>query len=368
MRKSNFEFIRIIACLLVITLHFGFYHLHYPTKAFFTSVAVPSFFMITGFFLFSKRRDYQKLIKSNYLRISISCLFLILFTFFFKSCIYEGSSISMSLYKLDPIFLLKGIVTSIFITIDFGSLGSLFPHFWYLRVYFCIILSYPLFLYLCTNKKENNLCRRISLITLILYAIFCDLSNIFRLDSSYTRYITLFYSMDSIMYLLLGYELSLVSEKLFNGKKKNILFGLILFFIGIVFTYIYKNIAIVNRKYYYGSRESFINLFKSLGFFILASNIGLVFKNSKTINWISSKTFGIFIIHFTVILIFNNFLKIPISEKAMYRIPVVSQIFLEIFYTLLIFIISLILVVIIEKIYSLFKYWFIDKRKRIKSS
>lgn len=360
-RESNFELIRIIACLMIFSTHLSFFALHYQYKAFLSPVAVPSFFLLIGLFMFNRERDYKKLMKYNYIRIVIPCLLLILFTAFFKDFIYKGRFISHPLSQFDFSFFIKGILSTIIMSFSNKDMQSILPHLWFLRSYFLIILGYPIFRYLCTNQKENNLCRRILLINLIFFSFLNDLENIYRFDTHYTA---LFGIKTEVIYLLLGYEIGLYKNKVFSNQYFNYIISVILIAIGIFLALIYKQYAILNNPFYYGSKDTIINIFKALGFFILIGNIGLFFKKNKIINYIASKTFGIYLIHFSVIHVFTDALALTISEETMYKLPVIQQILLEIFYCIILFVICFLLVILIEKTYILIYRLFQKEKKK----
>lgn len=343
-RETYIEFIRIIACLLVISVHQNFYLFDFKYKVFTSSCGVLFFMLITGYNLYNKPHKYIKLLKKALLKIVLPGLFIVIFSTLFSDFLLGNSTFldcinnfykTMTNSKIEQWYILSG-------------------HLWYLKYYFIIIILYPILKNICCNNKYANICRRTIIILFIILILIKDFYNIGIIETYNIK------NMDQrilYLYLLLGYELSLKEKILFNtnSKLKNIIFGCILFVIGCIGGFLLSKYGSKYDLFYYGVNGTIPILFSSIGLFIILGNIGLLFKNNHFINYIGNKTFGIYFIHNIVIIKLKSLNNFFISSDIVYSSPFYKKILIETFYILIVFIISFILVIIIKKIIIIFK-------------
>lgn len=83
--------------------------------------------------------------------------------------------------------------------------------------------------------------------------------------------------------------------------------------------------------------------------FIFLSNIGLLFKQNAIINYISDKTYGIYLIHYLIIkkISTTNFYKMIEIKVPSFSFK--EQFILELLYTIIVFVLCLIITIVIKK-------------------
>lgn len=356
MRKTYIEFMRIIVCLFVIMIHMNTYQQHYPIKAFITA-GVPIFSLITGYFLFDGKFKYKDLLIKTFIKTILPTLILITFSVLFKEWIIGKSSFfeSLKYFKFhDLLNCYKYVFTLKFY---FGDINFLFEHLWYLQYYCILIILYPLLKSVCTNNKKCNTIRHLIIIIFIIKIILSDLYNMGFLNSFYDLF-----KNNILLFFILGYELKIQEDKLINKKSKNIILGISLIIIGILYRiYLSKN-ANLYDMFYYTKKQNLATIFCSVGFFISFSNILLNFNN-KIINYIGDKTLGIYLIHYIIIIKLKTISGLFISIEKMNSLSWYNQIIFEILYILLVFIISFIIVTILKESYKFIKNLILKKKK-----
>lgn len=340
-RKTYLEVVRIFACLTVIFVHTHFYSNNLSIKLFIGQCGVPLFFIITGYALFSKNHDYKDLLRKSVKKYIIPIFILVTFSVIFGEWILGNETFINCFMSINLSHLIKQYLTVV--TLQFEDYKGLIGILWTFKFYLAIIIFYPILKSLMSpNKnKESDICRRILIIYIFICLIINTLINIFIIK---LNTINLLFP-DMLIYLLIGYEFKLHKEKLINGRR-GIIYGLIITIIGLLSKYYVYSI---NPSLYYSYDQQLPTVIYSMGLFIFLSNIGLLFKQNAIINYISDKTYGIYLIHYLIIkkISTTNFYKMIEIKVPSFSFK--EQFILELLYTIIVFVLCLIITIVIKK-------------------
>lgn len=342
-KNINIEFLRIISSLFVIFIHIAMSYRIGPNNTFrfniifiesFTRVCVPVFLMITGYFLFNKVKDVKKIIKKIIFNIILPMVITQFFIFITEIFIKQNSFSYISI---------KSFIYDI-LTLD---TTSNYFYLWYLPLLLQIYLLYPLLKLICKDNKNCNNLRRYLIVACFITTPLSNFLKFIPKLSIFSQTISNIspFSLWSVMYILIGYELSIYFSKKNTFHFKKIFF---IYFIFSIITYLstrYLEIKTLGTfKGIFFTYYSLPVVISSVAFFY--SIMCLKIKNekiNKIVKYISSNTFYIYLIHLPVILLLKYFnISININSKF--------NIILIILYTILVFIISLIISIIIKKI------------------
>ena len=310
-RETYIEFVRIIACISVIFAHTHFYNNNYTIKLVTGQCGVPLFFMITGYVLFNEKHDYKKLLKKVIFKFIIPIFILTTFSVLFSDWILGEKTFASCITSIKLSEFIKPSLGVILLT--FTDYKYILSHLWFFKDYIPILISYPLLKSICPTKenKESNLCRRIIIVMLLLSIIIHDLN-----DLNITNLETI--AIYSIIYVLIGYEIKLHKDDLINNNIKSFIISIILILIGLILRQtIYKIEPQIYMNFL--NRQNLPTIMYTTGLFILFLNIGLIFKQNNTINYIANKSYAIYLIHYLIIAKFKTtiFPYFKISEKPL---------------------------------------------------
>lgn len=275
-RSSNFELLRIISILMVITSHFNIhgnypislsYNFNWIIKSIFSlgCVANHIFILLTGYFMVISKPNYKKIIN------------LIL---------------DMLFYSISIFFIFFALERSNLKIIDY--IKSVFPIFygnWFCIYYIILYFLIPI-LNLIINSVNKNKLKKIILICFILFSIIPFFTyNAWNLSN---------FSLFILSYLI-GAYLRLYIPKLENKVIfKYLIIDLSILVISVIIFYylgIHFNIIklVINSSYFYINNNSPFVIILSILILLLFKNIDI--KYNKFINWISSSVLGIYLIH-----------------------------------------------------------------------
>lgn len=324
-RNSNFEFLRIIMMLLIV-FHHSIVHGVIPQGpkliftlnriwihdficscfAMFGKMGVVVFVMISGFFLVKSNFSYGKML-SKVLKIIIQVYFYSLLIFLF-TCYFHLIPINVHVI-----------------------LQAVFPFFyntyWFALDYLLLYLVYPYI-----NILINNLTQKQHLILILILMSCFTIVPLFV--SSFVSNSTLEAFILFVMFYIIGSYIRLypIKNTLFDKKM-----GKFIFFITIVVTILLillnvylgqyiGNIFFIDEGFNITGQYSFLTI-------IMAVSLMYWVKNwrphtSKTINFISATTFGVYLIHdnpITETVLWNNWLHMPtlFMEPTLHLILVV---------------------------------------------
>ena len=345
-RKSYIEFIRIIACLSVILLHIHLclFGTSNDIISIYINFGVAVFIMIIGYASYNESKNYKKQLLKMIKIFSLGILTLVISIILYNWIIGEKSLLNCLLSI--PFKEFKILILNI-ITLHIPDYKYITSHLWYINLYCLLLIMYPILKKMCTNKKEENLFRRIVLILFIIKMIINDLIKINIIDS--VDYLPKIFNDDLLIYPIVGYELYIHRNE---NKTKKIVTIIFLITIGLLYKYMLFNIA---SDTYYRENPTMGNLIYSTGIFILLANIGRIFKNNKIINFIGNKTLGIYLIHYMIIEKLKTCSFYHRTYQNMYNLSPMQQFLWELLYAILIFILCLVSVTIIKYVFSKIK-------------
>ena len=272
-RQSNFELLRIICMVLIVAHHFsmhsvlpdnvfGFNKFLFDAFAVGGKIAVNVFIFITGYFMVKSSFKPKKL------------LYLVLQTFFYCCLIYF-------------LFLILGYYT-FDVTEMFDYVLGFYTKYWFMTGYLILYALSPFL-----NKIINNSSQK-SLILLILIAIALQ-NNLINIDlGNLVWFCTMYF---------IGAYIRIYPNKIINSFRFNLILTIILFIAIILFNTLLK-ISLWDLK-------NIVGVLASITLFCLFKNINI--KNNKVINFISSATLGIYLIHDNPIVrpvLWNNWLNV----------------------------------------------------------
>lgn len=313
-RDISVELIRVVACLLVVAVHLSLqvFNQYYSQvdwsrlfeKCFFTD-GVPLFFMITGFFI-ANGRSYKKTWKSVGKRILLPVGIYVLFAQIFYMFITNKQSIMWCLQNSINNLNLQGILRAI-LTGDVVNINSLCAHLWYIFSHIKIVIWMPVLWLICKNEATPNLARRMIMGFGIFSFVIQDIQKFVLIPDTAIKIFTM---VDpTILYVLFGYELFVIKDKIKKNKKLCII-SLVLFVLANVAKYkLEMQYMVINNYYDIVGRSSFLewkytslNIISSICLFMALYSFEIKSERfSKIISWLSDKTFGVYLVHYLLI-------------------------------------------------------------------
>ena len=368
-RNVKIEIIRLIACFAVIWYHIR----ELPFKAngelsetavFFEcicTICVMTFFLITGFFIYNKKGsiidDWIRLLKKTFISIFIPFVVVCIITLIFHDYLISRKSFTECISNIDVKYILENLLLS-FKSFDVTMLPGTAAHLWYIYSYIIIILAYPITRYILTKMPKY-----VSYIILVVLTI-CMIVNDYFLffgDPTYNKIFQIIHK--PIYYSAWGYVLyNDIIKKYIDNKdidnntliiNKNIfVISLIVYIITFVLLFItqVKYDLGTNNGYVYTSWLSLYSLILTSAFILVVYSINIDrFLNDTIINtvyFLSSKSLGIYLIHYLII---TKLISIGFqSIWTMNRPNILYHFAYYIFYSLFIFVLSLLCVLIIN--------------------
>lgn len=326
MRKERFmyyDLIRITACFLVITNHtiwvFDSYN-QIPLSTWMTSntiffickMSVPLFIMLSGALLLGKEESYKDLFISKILKIiGIIIIWSLIYDIYYNKSFLP--------------------ITNIFVKIKSIIKNPISIHFWYLYMLIGLYIMTPFIRKMIKNFSYKDFIIFLSI--WIIYSTLLPFVGIFK-TIEYSSFISIPLFSGYIGYYIMGYYLNNLTL-----NKKNIKIISFTFLIGLIIST--GTTLVLSNATGYTSRAldnvlMFPIMVMSSSFFLLIKEFGC--KINDTLNKekiksiiinISSKTFGIYLIHMMLInivcqtsvydTIFNNNIN-PILSLFIYDI------------------------------------------------
>jgi surface polysaccharide O-acyltransferase-like enzyme len=313
-RNINLDLLRILACVMVITIHCcgtelwntlscssnSWQAMHFYD--FFSRSCVPIFFMISGALFLSKKEIPIKQLYSKY----ILRIFLVYLIFEFLYAIDSANSLNVS-----------KILSAMLISKQ---------HLWYLKSTILVYMSIPILKKISEDKRvlEYSLilffCFNILLPTLNEIGFISD-SFLFQFIKSFNLS---FFSYTC--YFLLGYYLYQVDIAKYKNKYLLIIFILLC----TVFSYFSLRYCLNMEMFLEGVKNTPFYAYFSISTFFEAICLFTIFKNlkikcsaklTKIIEWISSTTFGIYLIHIFVLEKFLSITNFALTTYSVVKMP-----------------------------------------------
>lgn len=351
-RDAKIEFIRVVACFLVILNHI----MIVPTSGdgvFYDATAalvaliwtdVPLFLLISGFLMF-QRLDLEHLWNHYVHKIKNFMVYVLI-----PSCIvvvisgvlapFLTGDLTWAELLAEKNLHLECIKNYIFMQ----QTSSIYSVFWYIWVYAKIIAFFPLLVLLCQDVKDKNIIRRFLMLVSALNIAFVDLQNIAQKTiGNFDNY-----TLDKyFLYILLGYEIYLLSKR--KSEQKLGIYGGILLGLSVV-----ASVAIEHICFYAKGTEYMTTLFNitaSVGMFLLLYAIARP-KRPNFWSFVGRNTLYIYMVHIIVI-----FSCEKIWGKFFWNLfgaggNVLWLILYDAIYGMIIFSISLLLALLLQVIYE----------------
>ena len=384
-RNVKIEIIRIIACMMVIWYHIR----EFPfkdngelneTAVFFEcicTICVVTFFLITGFFIYNKDgniiTNWIGLIKKFFTKTFIPFIITVIFCIIFHEFLITRATFTECIASFSLIEALNTIKES-FLTFSADPLPGTAAHLWYIYSYAIIIFCYPITKYILTKLPKI-----VSYIIIIILTVFMVINDyhLFYGDPSYNKIFEIIHK--PIYYSAVGYVLyNDIIRKYIDGKNsKSLIINVKIFIISFVI-YIISFIGLfktqcaydltINGPYVYTSWLSIFSLLLSSSFILFTYSINFEmiidsinsfvkrlnekvkenFDLRNVVFFISSKTLGIYMIHYLLI---TKLLSLGVQVELTRYMPHFLN---HLLYYMLdggfIFIVSVLIVCIIERI------------------
>lgn len=362
MGKKNYkiEFVRIIGCYIVIATHVFLPYVNDDSIDYsrlfirgFLIDGVPLFLVCTGFYYFNTK-SLKKRVISTFYHVIIPALFVIFLCQILWQYITGG-------YK-------AGTLSSI----DWNELCEAFleqraimrgcPHLWYIFTYISFIIWYPVLALINDNRKVK---RYIIGLSLLAFAI-DDIFRIIPVDVTFKPYII----VDGYLaWILIGSEVKIFCDRIKCWQQVHVM-SLFIYLASNIGRFLMTIVAIKIKKdvNYNGFNTylSIIGVISGIALFIFVYTIEINNEKCiKIINYIGSKSFLIFLIHYPV--------KIKMESLGIYRLHsegrdgLAEELLYNLSYAFIIFFICFITVVVVQAFSCLLhKYSCIFFRKILK--
>ncbi|MBP3200317.1 MAG: acyltransferase [Lachnospiraceae bacterium] len=368
-RNVKIEIIRLIACFAVIWYHIR--ELPFKsngelseTAVFFEcicTICVMTFFLITGFFIYNKKdtiiSDWIKLLKKTFINIFIPFVMICIITLIFHEYLISRESFIYCLKNIDIKNIFDKLLLS-FKTFDVAMLPGTAAHLWYIYSYIIIILVYPISRFILTKLPKQ-----VSYIIILILTI-CMIINDYYLFYGNPTYNIVFKIIHKpIYYTAVGFVLyNDVIKKYIDSidydKKSLVINKKIFITSAIIYTITFVLLFITQVNYYLGTNNGYVytswlslySLLLTVAFILIIYNINIeLFLNEKIKNiiyFLSGKTLGIYLVHYLIItkLISIGFQNIWTRNRP----NILFHFGFYIFYSLFVFILSLLLILIID--------------------
>lgn len=332
-RNSSIELLRIILMIMIVFHHFAVHgefiwhsneitipHFWYNFIAMGGKIGVNIFILISGYFLIGEKTfNYKKIIQLYIKVLFYSILIYFLFCGF-------------GLYNFSTRSLIKT-----FLPISFEEWG-------FVSTYFILYILHPYI-----NKLLNSFDQRTYKIFLVISVVIWSILPTFTSKKCQGNDLLWYMTLYSIA----GYERKFGINKKYNNTKQYFVIwiiclimtyatSVIFMFMGVKWGFFAKYIT------YFYSQESIFVLLTSVSLFLLFKSLKV--KQSVVINKIASATFGVYLIHDNYII--RNFLWTKLFKNYMYQtsnVLIIYSIIVVIFIYVVCTILELIQQKIIEK-------------------
>jgi len=295
-KNINIELLRCIACYFVIVIHTwgsfrlenGSLHTEVFAAGVVARVAVPVFFMITGY-VYSNKSSLNKKYAKFFFHILVP---VILMSFFSAMIVAPG--IHYFVDETQEFISWTEYASVIFLT-GGARLRDLYlcGHFWYIEELIKFYLLLPILQFImCDEERANKIRRFFLVIGFWVYFVTPVIERIGNIE------IYNMYTPDGLMYIwyiLLGVELS-------KCRWKNIgIVGLTSHWICIVIMclleYYFDYLVVGDIEHTFSSNSSILNLISAVGLLLFVVNINIPERFHRVIGNVGKSTWGIYVVH-----------------------------------------------------------------------
>ena len=368
-RNVKIEIIRLIACFAVIWYHirelpFKINGELSETAVFFEclcTICVMTFFLITGFFIYNKKgniiTDWISLLKKFLINIFVPFIIVCVITLIFHDFLISKNSFIECINNINISYIIEKLFLSIK-SFDVAMLPGTAAHLWYVYSYAIIMLVYPITRYILTKMPKFVGYLIVAILT--VFMVVNDYHLYFG-DPSYNLIFKIIHK--PIYYSAVGHILyNDIIKKYVDSKPiddKTLIINIKLFVISILvyainfvllfFTQVGYYLG-VNNGYVYTSWLSLYSLIMTSAFILVVYNVNaekfLTSKIKNAIFYLSSKTLYIYLVHYLII---TKFMSIGFQNIWTRNRPnIIYHFIYYIFYSLFIFILSLIVVIVLD--------------------
>lgn len=367
-RDSSVEWIRIIACFLVIGAHIQL-AMNVNGEIWFSRMIgssiladnVPLFFLISGYFLFTKTENDTSTVFKTFGKKTVSMLrsFLLPIVILIiiianiapyihgecslGACTYNGESVKLYLKE----FFLKQNA--------YDRAG----HFWYICSYLKVFIWFPALAFICQKDKAVTKVRRLLLVFAYVVIILNDLEYLFAQDFGAFENMTF---DQNALYVVLGYELYYLFHHTDWSNKKLRKLGIGMFVGGFILKLCLQYYMF--NKYGVDTATRFMWLqcapcyITSVGAFMFWHSFREHF-HSNIVNFLGKYTLYVYMFHAMVIdRTFDTRNKITVWCNGCTNVG--TDLLFYLLYGGFVFLVSLVLGFVFERIYT-FLLWCFDK-------
>lgn len=324
-RLTNIDLLKIISIISVIFIHVSsvnIFDLRYTRLVnnnfliinfynIITRFCVPCFLMITGMFLLDKDISIKTIYKKYILRIAIVYIIFSLIYSIFQH-FYEGKNFFR-------IFIMG------------------YYHLWYLYLLIGLYIVTPILRKIVKDKKITRYFLILCLIFTSIIPIINEFMKLYEFKVA-LNYLNINITLGYVGYFIAGYYFSKyeVNNKVFYC----------LGFLGFILNYYMYFILSYNSNLYTSIFLMPGTVFESIAVFLFFNTLKI--KENKVITYISSLTFGIYLVHVLVMKLILIYYPLFIYNYSIISIPILS---------ILIFVISLLMSVTLNNIPLLKKFY-----------
>lgn len=354
-KSISIEFMRIVACVLVIMAHCQLAvnsgSILDKGRLFFSTVIaddVPLFFLIAGFFLFRKIQADSDILPTFKYRAKN-----FLFNIYIPTVIYI--LIHMVVIAITQSGWTWGAVSSLNWTMLTSFIFRMQPnnHLWYICTYASFIFFFPMLAFLCQDTPQKNKIRRTLLAVTTISFIIADIQ--YFLKQPFFDVQKIFWS-HPFAFLILGYELSVILPKLKAGALKRFIAGIAIYIIGFSIKfglqiYMFNQYGEINNRFRW--LQCTPCLVTAVGLFIAIYSLEGFFQKhsiiSRVIAFVGSTTFSIYLFH-ALVITKTRFIRDDIIKAFDYCASFSTTVAYYISYALIVFAISFVIALVFDTI------------------
>lgn len=304
-KNSALQLLRIVASILVVSTHVlmdyrtgeGGVNYGVILADSFTRGCVPVFLMLSGFFMF-RGKSFGSVAKSAVLKVALPLLAVCILLQLLSPFLLENRT---ELGALDA-----AAIVSAFLRFSADPIANGF-YLWYVFVLLVVYFWYPLLRLVCIDEEAVNRTRvyllalgfLATIATATLYGVVPYLRDRINIPNPLSLY--------AIFYVVLGYEINRRRSKSGMTNRQGQLAGLLLFALGVGATYaltVFVDIA-ANQQFdhIFFEYDTIGPMLSAVGLVVLFSHIEIrPGRIQKAIDYLGDRTFGIYLIHWFVIL------------------------------------------------------------------
>lgn len=317
-RKIFIDILRILACFLVIVNHtnsqiflsvtsvndgIGISYILSMAYFYFSKIAVPIFFMISGALLLNKDYEIKDFIKKKLLRyLIILVLFSIIYYIYYN--------------RNEDIWHIRNIL------IFFKSIYSthITNSYWFLYSYLGILIMLPLIRKMVKNFNKNDYYYLFG-IYIIIKSIFPIMEKILKIEGL-SIFVSKMIFTETVIYFILGHYLVNILKIKNKNRKKVVIISCITLISYILASCLYTIITLKKQGEYdlfFADTDSIIRLLPALSVFfifnIIIEKLKISGKIQKIIIWISQCTLGIYLLSDFIMQLTGKFYKNILSNN-----------------------------------------------------